>query len=362
MNTVGCAWGRFTDEIFLLGTHCSQNSAAWLAVAILIGLSRILLSIPHVANIHRKSKQRASQPHLTRARHAGMSLRSWLRVGTELLAGSMQFLFILLVSMNVASVRNGVSVVLFGVCLLPMVAGELMDLRVIYMLGKRILPFQQLGEQQQQQQQQQGQGQIPPNNKHVKRKQWRTEFGVKAIAMLAVVAFGLCEASLLAASVAWPASNKPLRIGLGLLAGYALFIGVAVTWQLHRCLHAVHLIKAKDDAQIKGAILKFQLLRGLCALFSTYFTTMLLLLACQVVELTWGVLLGALVGVEFCMQFSMIMVMCYPNSLHSRGSRNVERRTFASRIKSSSNYPNPEPGPHTQGTEQATRPGSVAIV
>ncbi|KAH9255194.1 hypothetical protein BASA81_006634 [Batrachochytrium salamandrivorans] len=354
MNTAGCAWGRFTDEIFVYGTHCSQNTAAWLTVAILIGLGRVLLAIPHVANIHRKSKQRASLPHLNRARQVGMSIRSWLRIGTELLAGGTQFLFILLVSMNVASVRNGVSVVLFGVCLLPMVAGELMDLRVIYLLGKRILPFQQLGEQQQQQQ-----GQTPPNNKHIKRKQWRNEFGVKAMTVLAVVAFGLCEISLLATSVGWPSSNNPLRAGLGLLAGYALFIGVVVTWQLHRCLHAVHLIKAKDDAQIKGAILKFQVLRAICAIFSLYFTTILLLLTFQVMELTWGVFLGALVAVEFCMQFSMIMVMCYPNPMlcsarNSRNLRSLERRTPASRMKSSSNYPNPEPGPPTQGTEQAT--------
>lgn len=301
MNTFNCTAGYFTDAILLYSNPsvCQQSIAVWLTVSTVCCALRLLLVVPHVVNIQRKTAHRSAIT-ANHGKTQKLSSRSLVRIWTEVMCAVTQAMFILLVSLDVASTRNGLSPMLFGLCLLPVAVSETMDFRVIHRLAKRIIPFRSVGS---------SAGNIAVTTTLKSRFDDLTKSTDHIIRFGIVVSYAallLSELSLLVFAPLYANQAWPLQAGLTYMGIYCVCTGMVSGWQLHRCLSAVQSLKVKDDAGIRAAIRKFQYLRALCAIYSIYTAVFIALVVCELIPLYWYVLIIAFFGGELCIQAAFL--------------------------------------------------------
>jgi hypothetical protein len=227
MNTENCSSGWFTDEIMIYNTPslCSESTTAFLAVSIFCAVARTLLAGPQFVTLRRKlisrhNNRKGSKQHLTENSSVHFGRVAVARVAVEVCAGLFQVLFVGLVSTYLASTRNGLSPVLFGLFVICIVLGQLMDVRVMVKLGKRIIPYSVKSAD-------------AANLSQV-------DSVLKIAACFAVFSIAAAEICFVALAPAFPGLAWPMQAGIALVLAYATSLSFVMAWQLQRCINTVH--------------------------------------------------------------------------------------------------------------------------
>jgi hypothetical protein len=144
MNTASCPEGFFTDEILMLPeftSSCQGRTAVWLGLAIPLLIIRWLLLLPQVVSAKNR-RQRARQTSSGSAMQRRVcSIRVPFFLLSQVSSAFFSSLLVILASANVASTRDGGSLVLFGFFVISVAVGHMIMARTVIKLGKKIIPL-----------------------------------------------------------------------------------------------------------------------------------------------------------------------------------------------------------------------------
>jgi hypothetical protein len=140
MNTNGCPGGFFSDELYEIESGCRQSRTAWIVFAVFVGLLNLfdVAMISHIwfrAYCTRRAYSKSSRQDF--CCNTRLPVVPILRLAFLIL----NLVFILLASLDVISFRDGSSVAMGFISLIPLFLYHYLSARQYLRLGKKSIPL-----------------------------------------------------------------------------------------------------------------------------------------------------------------------------------------------------------------------------